>query len=284
MLSKRWIVNYILLALIAALLYAALGTELEPVNETPAGISELTARDIDTLEIETGGKLIRLVSDGDTWVIEAPINWPAQQTNVQRLLAIVDLEADALGDAVGIDLAPLGLHQPVATLRFNGSELQFGTNNNIGARRYAMIDSKIYLLPDAHLPFISQGLAGVVDRHLLPQGYNLQSLQLPDFDVRRDGDTGWHSTQVPGITSARLSQLVTNWQSLEALRITGFTPTTDPLQVIHLELADDQILELLLVSNDPEVVIANPLIGLQYHFRSDDYHLLFSAADDETSA
>jgi hypothetical protein len=273
-----------MLVLIAALIYAGLRIDQEPVSEAPAGISKLTAEGIDALEIESGDSLIRLVRNDGAWMVEAPINWPARDTNIQRLLTIVDIEATALGDAASIDLAPLGLHQPVAVLRFNGSRLVFGTNNNIGARRYAMIESKVYLLPDAHLPFVSQGLAGIVDRRLLPQRFALRSLQLPGLDIRRGADDAWQSTQAPHIASAQLGQLITNWQGLEASRITRFSPASESLQVIHLELTDGQIMEFLLISSDPEIIIANPNIGLQYHFRSGDYHLLFSPAGDENSA
>ena len=281
MLSKRWIVNYVLLVLIAALTYAGLRVNEESGSEASAGISKLTVEDIDALEIENGDSLIRLVRRDGAWTIESPINWPAHNASIKRLLGIVDMEASALGDAAGIDLAPLGLHQPVATLRFNDSQLLLGTNNNIGARRYAMIESKVYLLPDAHLPFISQGLAGVIDRHLLPQRFVPQSLQLPDFDIQRSDDNGWHSPQAQHLASARLGQLVANWQSLKASRVTRFTPGAASLKVIGLQLADGQSMQFLLMSIDPEIVIAHPQIGLQYHFRSDYYNQLISPDDDE---
>lgn len=283
MLSKRWIVNYVLLVLIAALTYAGLRVNEESGSEASAGISKLTAEEIDALEIETGDSLIRLVRRDGAWTIESPINWPAQDASIERLLGIVDMQANALGDAAGVDLAPLGLHQPVATLRFNDSQLLFGTNNNIGARRYAMIESKVYLLPDAHLPFISQGLAGVIDRHLLPQRFVPQSLQLPDFDIQRSDDNDWHSPQAPHLASVRLGQLVANWQSLKASRVTRYTPGAASLKVIGLQLADGQSMEFLLMSTDPEIVIAHPQIGLQYHFRSDYYNQLISPNDDEMS-
>ena len=283
MLSKRWIVNYVLLVLIAALTYAGLRVDEESSSEASAGISKLTAADIDALEIENGDSLIRLVRRDGAWTIESPINWPAHGASIERLLGIVDIEASALGDAAGVDLAPLGLHQPVAALRFNDSQLLFGTNNNIGARRYAMIESKVYLLPDAHLPFVSQGLAGVVDRHLVPQRFVPQSLQLPDFDIRRGDDNGWHSPQARHLASTRLEQLVANWQNLKASRVTRFAPGAASLKVIGLQLADGQSMEFLLMSTDPEIVIAHPQIGLQYHFRSDYYNQLISPDDDEMS-
>ena len=283
MLSRRWIINYIILVLIAALIYAGLNVDKEPTGKTPAGISQLVVQDIDSLEIENGDIQLKLKRSDGAWMIEVPINWPAHGAAVERLLGIVDLDADALGDAIDVNLAPLGLQEPVATLRFNDSQLLLGANNNIGARRYAMIESKVYLLPDAHLPFITQGLAGIVDRHLLPRRFTLGSLRLPDLEIRRDTDNGWRSAHTPPIESARLAQLVENWQNLEASRVTPYLPVKAPRQVIGLQLMDGRNLEFVLLASDPEIVIAHPQIGLQYHFRSNYYNQLISPDSDEIS-
>ncbi len=283
MLSKRWIINYILLVLIAALTYAGLGIDEDPGSETPAGISELAVQDIDALEIEKGDSLLRLKRSDGAWMIEAPINWPAYDAAVERLLGIVDIDADALGNAADVDLAALGLHEPVAALRFNDSQLLFGTHNNIGARRYAMIESKVYLLPDAYLPFITQGLAGIVDRHLLPRRFTLSSMQFPEFEIRRDDDNGWRSTHAQPVAPALLTQLVENWQALNASRVTPYLPDSAPRQVIGLQLTDGRSMEFVLVSREPEIVIAHPQIGLQYHFQSNYYNQLISPAGNEIS-
>jgi len=281
-LSTRWIINYILLVLIAALIYAGLGGDEEPANGASTGISELAPRDVEALEINSGTSLLQLKRIDDGWMIDSPVNWPAHGSVIERLLAIVDIESDALGDAAGVDLAPLGLHEPVASLRFNDSQLLFGTNNNIGARRYAMIESKVYLLPDAHLPFIAQGLTGLVDRHLLPRRYTPSVMRFADFEIRRD-DSGWRSTQAKPIAAEWLAQLVANWQDLQALRVTRYRSGNAPLQVIGLELTDARKFEFVLLSREPEVVIAHPQIGLQYHFSSDSYNQLISPDSDEIS-
>lgn len=281
MLSKRWIVNIALLALISGMIYAGLGFDEEAAIKMPAGISELAAGDIDRLEIESDGSLIRLQRDGDAWMIEAPLNWPAHGVAIKRLLDIVDIEADALGTAADVDLAALGLLEPVAALRFNDSRLLFGTNNNIGARRYAMIESRVYLLPDAHLPFISQGLAGVIDRRLLPTQFVPRTLQLPNLDIRRADDDAWYSTQAPHLAAAQLEQLVANWQQLEATRVTRLDAASEARQVVEIQLSDGARIEFLVVSTDAEIVIANLQAGLQYHFRSSDYVRLLAPGNDE---
>ena len=102
MLSRRWIINCILLVLIAALIYAGLGIDEEPDSETPAGISQLSVQDIVAIEIEGGNSLLRIRRSDSSWTIETPINWPAHGAGVERLLGIVDFDADSLGNAADI--------------------------------------------------------------------------------------------------------------------------------------------------------------------------------------
>jgi hypothetical protein len=116
--------------------------------------------------------------DGNAWDIESPIRWPANNINVERLLDVVNSQTESRLDAAEIDLATLGLDFPRAMLRLNDTQVLFGATNNIGGRRYTMIDSTVFLLPDIHLPFISQGLTGLVDRRLTPRKLSPSALKL----------------------------------------------------------------------------------------------------------
>jgi len=268
-LSKRWIVNVLLVALIVGL--SLVGVFFEPsatVEKKPA-ISQLTADQVDTIEIETGDLQLRLQRDNDDWDIESPISWPAQVNNVRRLLSILKVEADALSDTANVDLAALGLLQPKASMRFNGIPMLFGATNNIGGRRYVMLDEKLYLLPDVHLVFVNQGLAGLVDRRLLPGHQGIVSVRLPDLELRLDKNQLWRSNQAIEFSQASLLRLVDNWRDLQATRISNFDLERPPRQLIEIELADGEVIEFLLMSEDPEIIIAHPKIGLQFHFRRD---------------
>ena len=269
MLSKRWIVNALLVALIVGLSLAGVFFEPSATVEIKPAISQLTADEIDTIEIETGDLQLRLQRDNDGWNIESPISWPAQVNNVRRLLSIFKVEADALSDTADVDLAALGLQQPKASMRFNGIPLLFGATNNIGGRRYVMLDEKLYLLPDVHLVFVNQGLAGLVDRRLLPGHQGIVSVRLPDLELRLDENQLWRSNQAIEFSQASLLGLVDNWRDLQATRISNFDLELPPRQLIEIELTDGEVIEFLLMSEDPEIIIAHPKLGLQYHFRRD---------------
>ena len=268
MLSRRWVINCVLIVLIAGLAWAGLRLDNNSSAEKRSGISKLSPADIDRLEIQAGESRLKLARDADSWNIDYPINWPAQDASIGRILSILNADARPLGNAADVDLAALGLEPPTASLRFNDTRLLFGATNNIGERRYVMIDSKLYLLPDIHLAFITQGLAGMVDRRLLPPRYRIASLRLPEFEIERDGDNGWRSSHDPDFSQDQLKQLIDNWLGLQASRIKRFDNGASAGQRVEIRLTDGREIDFLVISTAPEVVIANPQIGLQYHFRS----------------
>ena len=284
MLSKRLLVNFLLVVLIGAMAYAGLHFDPKDTVETKSTISGLTPDDVHSIEIQAGDLQLRLKRGTEGWDLESPINWPANDTIVGRLLSILSLETSALANAADVDLAQLGLQQPQTSIRFNDTLLQFGTTNNIGERRYVMQGTTLYLLPDVHLAFITEGLSALVDRRLLPRRAEITSLQLPDLEIRLDDNRHWRSNRAVEFPQARLVQLVDNWQNLQATRISHFDLGLKPRQLIEIDLADGQALEFLLMSEDPEIVIAHPNIGLQYHFRSLDHDQLISISSDDDAS
>lgn len=269
MLSNRWIVNAALVVLIAVLFFIAMNFEQQPSEAQAARISGLALEDIDSIEVDSGDVQLRLSRLDDSWSIDQPVNWPAHSTNVNRLLSIINSKAEMLAHAADVDLGALGLEQPVARLRLNDADLLFGARNNIGERRYLMIDSSIYLLADVHLAFLTQGLPGFVDRQLLPRRYRVESIKLPEIEIQRDADEQWRTLPPGDYSQAQLQQLVDNWQQLQASRIKPFDLGGLARQLVEVRLEDGRSIEFVLLSSANELIIANSQIGMQYHFLRD---------------
>ncbi|HKJ52056.1 MAG TPA: DUF4340 domain-containing protein [Gammaproteobacteria bacterium] len=284
MLSRRWIVNGLLI--LSILLVAFIGYRLDAPSETAAlrSPAQPGSAAIERIEIETGSASLRLVREADGWAIVEPVHWPADSNSVKRLIGIVDTGNTPPLDAASADLAALGLDKPVAQLRIGDTRVGFGATNNIGARRYTMIDSELYLLDDRQLPFVLQGLSGFVDRHLMPPRFELTALSLPGNDLVRDDSGDWRTNGDGAVDIRRLAELADNWQRLEASRISAIDPARHPQADIAATLDDGSRHQFLLLSVDPELVIANPELGLQYHFHAGLYDQLISPRDDENPA
>ncbi len=283
MFSRRWIINYILIFLIILFTWIGNKYEVKTGYQSQPVVTEMTATQVDRIEIRTADLSLSLRRNDGGWNLQTPVQWPANNVNVERLLGIVNSQTDSRLEASEIDLSTLGLDFPKAMLQLNDTRVLFGATNNIGERRYTMIGDTVFLLPDLHLPFILQGLDGLVDRRLLPRKLGLQSLRLPSLEITRGNDGNWVST-AQAITPAQIERLIGNWQQLEATRIKSFQSSDTPRRKIQAELGDGRLLEFFLMSIEPEIIIAHPKIGLQYHFGADYYYQLISIRTDEIAA
>jgi hypothetical protein len=284
MFSRRWIINYVLVVLIVIFTYVGNRFGVTTGYQPQQRISTFKPADIQTIGIQTADASLSLRRDAQGWLIEAPIRWPANNINIERLLSIVNSETDSRLPADEINLARLGLQFPEAVLIFNDTQLLFGATNNIGERRYIMIGSTVFLLPDIHLQFFSGGLTGIVDRRLLPRRYRLNTLKLSGFEISRDTNDSWQVINADGFGQDQIVRLVDNWQDLEASKIKPFDTGVTPRQKLEASLADGSRHEFFVMSIDPEIIIANPQIGLQYHFPANLYYQLISLRRNETSS
>ena len=117
----------------------------------------------------------------------------------------------------------------------------------------------------------------------MPKKLGLQSLSLPGLEFTPGEDGGWQAS-TGKFSREQANRLVGNWQGLEASRIKEYSAGGTPRQKIEALLGDGRSLEFFLMSIDPEIVIANPEIGLQYHYGKDFYYQLISLRPDENPA
>jgi len=282
MLSKRWLINCLLIVLIAIFAYAGIRYQQKAEYTPRNSITSLKPQDIHTAIIRAAGKHLVLRNSGNQWLFEKPVQWPANNITVERLISIVTSEADSRLPAEGIDLARFGLQFPKVILTLNDTRIQFGSTNNIGGRRYIMIGSTIYLLPDIHLHFMTQGIAGLIDRRLLPRSISLKSLELAELGLSKSSNGAWQSDTIGEVEVGRLNQIANNWQTLDAGRVKIYHKSKMPGQKIVAGLEDGNEIDFFLMSIKPEIVIARPDLGVQYHFAEKQYYDLLSIAKDET--
>ncbi len=282
--SRRWIINFVLVVLIVLFTYIGNRFDVQTGYQSQNRISSTDPAAITRLEIQTADEALRLERSSSGWSITSPIQWPANAINIERLLDILNSETDSRLAADELDLGQLGLQFPRAMIRLDDTQILFGDTNNIGERRYTLIGKEVFLLPDIHLPFISQGLVGLVDRRLLPRELRLNSLRLPDVELTHDDTGNWQTPEPESYPQDLIAQLIGNWQGLEAIRVARYNRAATPRQKLVARLEDGSSLEFFLMSIEPEIVIALPKIDLQYHFNADYYYQLIALPVNENPA
>jgi len=225
---------------------------------------------------ELDGNSFVLSKSSDQWQLETPVQWPANNITVERIIAILASETETSIAVDGIDLTALGLQDPKLTLRLNDTVVLFGATNNINDRRYILIGSTIFLLADVHLPFMVQGISGLIDKRLLPGSISLQALDIAGLRLNKNNTSTWNSSNNTAISTDQINRLVSNWQTIEAGTIRRYDPSASVQQKIVATLSDGSSIEFLLMAREPELVIARPDLDLQYHFTEKYFDALFS--------
>ena len=278
MLSRRWLINCLLIVLICILTYSGIRYQLKSASAPENRITSLKPQDIDSVIIQIADNNLALRRSGNQWIFEKPIQWPANNITLERLISIVTSESNTRLPANEIDLATLGLQSPKAILTLNSTRVLFGATNNIGERRYILIGSMVYLLPDLHLHFITQGITGLIDRRLLPRSISLKSLKLAELSLSKSSDGTWQDDTREEAGVDRINALANNWQTLDAGNIKIYDRSKLPGEKIVAGLQDGSKIDFFLMSIKPELVIARPDLGVQYHFAEKQYYDLLSIA------
>jgi hypothetical protein len=276
MLSRRWLINYFLLVLI--IIFTWIGMKYPVTDEQRFdrdAITRIKPQQIETIRIQTADASISLEKKDGRWFIAEPFLWFADNIAAERLASLASAHAQSSLPSDEIDLSTLGLSIPRAVVTLNQQAIQFGGVNQIGNRRYLRVNDTVYLVDDIHFAFINQGLAGLVDKRLLPAGSGLRGLTSSGFELSLQQGQWLDGNG----ESDKAKALIDNWQSIAAARIQAYDSSFTPLQKIRAEFDDGGDEEFFLLSIQPEIIIARPKLKLQYHFPEQQYYELLSLDD-----
>lgn len=272
--SKRMLINYLLLVLIVIFTWIGMKypiTEDQKINRN--AITTLKPENISDIKIETADETITIKKQGSSWFLHSPVNWFANNIATERLTTLASLEPQSKLPRDQIDLSSLGLRFPKAVITLNQKSIYFGDTNQIGNRRYLMVEPNVFLASDIHYIFISQGISGLLDNRLLPSQLDLSALSFPSFKLSRT-ESGWE-TDAAGITKQTITQFIHNWQQKQG-NIKPYDKTLTPLHKIKASMQNSNEIEFFVLSIKPEIIIARPDLNLQYHFPDHQYYELLS--------
>ena len=170
---RRWILNLLLLILVAAL-STAVRQDLELELEVPT-LTGLTPGDIAEVVLERPeAPAIRITRSPEDWRMEAPYKAEADGTRMDQLMRIASTPIHrTLPYAAGHQ--QLGLDPPGVRLTLDGLELRFGDLDPVDQRRYVAIGDQVYLIDDGFQHHLIASPEDYVDRRLLPAGFSPQT-------------------------------------------------------------------------------------------------------------
>lgn len=265
--KARWLVNLVLLALVAGL---ALFAWLRPAREPDARPS-LTAIAPDTVSrvaIERAERDPIVLERGEgAWQMTAPVKARANGFAVEALLQLASapVELTLPADAPG----RYGLDRPAVVVRLNQAQISFGAMHPLKDQYYVRYGEAIHLVSSRYYARVSGRYQDFIDSRLLEEGRRPKSFRLPGFTLTLEDGTWRRSPEDKDISSDRINAFVEEWRHARALSVEK--AQGKPVRE-HVTISFDgdggkaQTLTLGVVARTPELVLRRDDEGLEYHF------------------
>ena len=195
---------------------------------------------------------------------------PASEFQIQSLLRLSKATTTTSYPANTLNLEELGLEPPQATVNIEGVKFRLGTTEPLANRRYILVDDTVYLIEDQYQHLINADWSNFVSRQLLPAGSTITALRLPDMEVHLSADGTWEVTPADaGVNADAIQQLVENWQLAGALYVRRYDgrDSGDNISIRTRDNPDGITLRVL--ARSPELILARPDQGIEYHLSGD---------------
>lgn len=272
-LTRRWLLNLALLAIVVALGgYAWYHAGRAPEATKPT-LTTLRADAVLAIELARPQQpAVRLERTDGQWRLTAPIKARADSFAVDSLLRLAQAPMDSTITPADPELARYGLDRPGLTVRLDDAEIRFGEAHPLKDEHYVQYESRVHLISNRYYAQAAAPYTNFIDSRLIEPGRKLTGFKLPDFTLTmRDGE--WRrEPAIEALSSDRINGFVDDWRHARALQVEKYSgKKTQEQVVITAENPDGGQTELRVevLARKPELVLYRPDEGLEYHFPED---------------
>jgi hypothetical protein len=252
----------------------------EPGHEPKPPTVKLTALSpaaISKIVVTNHNGTITLTKQGETWRLSQPVEVAANGVRVDDVLGLLQTKSLSRFPAAGRDLSEYGLAKPAVKLRLNDTEILFGGLTPVDQQRYVKVGDTIHLIADRYMFELTGGAAAWVSRNLVPPDKQIVTLQLPDRKLARNDKGEWSEKPAEkGVSADTLQDLVNEWSDAQALRVAPYKEHAAQGEVVIGIAGRTQPLRYRIIARKPELILARPEIGMQYHVASEQADRLLS--------
>ncbi|OGT19773.1 MAG: hypothetical protein A2V90_04355 [Gammaproteobacteria bacterium RBG_16_57_12] len=280
--NRNWL-NLALLLLVGALVLLVIYQPGQDSAENQMKVlTGLTDQEVKRIRIESAGQApITLERRGQDWWLTAPRELRVSEFKVANILKLTGTKSHAHYPVATMNLALIKLEPPLARLWLNEREIAFGDLNPLAYQRYLKTDDQVHLITDSLFHHISGAYTEFVSTELLPPQSSIERIVLPDTTLAM-ADGKWQLTPAREQVSAdSLQALADEWRHVRALEVQDADPASHPVPKQSVEIflrGSAAPIHFDILATDPELILRNPELGLQYHLSSGSYARLITLA------
>ena len=268
--TSRSLLNLTMLAAVASL---AVWVYFKPKPQNDSQeyrVSSQAAENVQNLRIERQGVEIVLQKIGENWDLLEPIQGRADEIKVGQILEI--LTATSLRRFPAIDLERFDLLQPAARLYVDKELFSFGGFVPITNEQYVANNGNIHLLAPRYATMLARQPIDLLSPRLFAQGEIPVGFEFERVKVM-EWDDGWRIAPEKlksSLTQNEFIHWVQSWQQAYAaglsLSAEGPSQTGDGKQGIKITLRGGGGIQLIILQQQPELVLLRVDTGVRYRF------------------
>lgn len=278
--TTRGILNLLLLLGVAALgLVVIYQPGIKP-PPPPVKLTTLQPDQITSIRIDHVGRpAIIMEKQAGHWRITAPRPLPGDDGRINSLLRLVQETSQARLPAKPADLRKYKLDHPNIRLTFDKTVFAFGDTDALNGRRYVQVGDTVHLITDMYYYQLDGDLASFVSTHLLPDKATITALTLPAVTLQRDAQGHWQmQPEKPGVSADAIQTLIDAWRQGNALWVKPYKSGVSQGSVTVTLANPAETLHFDIMATQPELILARPDIGMQYHLSPDNAKTLLDLA------
>jgi hypothetical protein len=269
--KRAWLVNLLLVIGVAGLaLYAIYRPK--PEDKTPRHkLSQVVGATVQKVRIEPqDAPPIELEKRGEAWFITAPMAGRADQSQVDRLLDL--LQASSTEKLPAAELARYDLDRPRLKVQFDGQVLAFGTTNPLTQEQYVLAGDSVYLLSSYFASVVPSRPDRLLTHALFRPGEKPAAFTLKTFRVTQQ-DAKWivepplpEGKEPPG--PDELNRWVDDWRFASSL-VTRPASNRKPLEEIQVTLVGGAQVRFGVIQREPELILLRQDEKLEFQFAAE---------------
>jgi hypothetical protein len=270
----RLIINIVLfISIVALALFISSGLN-DKTSETDVSLTGLDVASINKIKImrSTSGDILFQKENGKWWMQE-PYHMPANEFRINTMLNLPGAHSYTQFRKDDVELERFLLHEPEVTIEFDNTRIDFGDTSPLGEHRYVLVNDTVHLINDSLYQQLQTPATFFLSTKLLPEDKEIKSIQFPGYTISKQ-ENKWNVEPEQDAGSDDMVKLVHAWRMASAISIRDIE-TGDNLGTVRVELEDGASIEIVILNPLPQLILARPDIGLQYHISSYDAENLF---------
>jgi hypothetical protein len=193
---------------------------------------------------------------GNNWVMQSPFKLPANPSRIQVMLSLLQAHSYDHFSAPDNDLTPYMLAVPAVSIVLDDTRIAFGDTNPLEEKlRYVLVKDTVHIINEGLFHQLQASATFFLDAKLIPPDASIKSIQLPELDIE--------NTEDDALTGAQ-RQIINAWEQVESISLRKYEEI-EAIDTIKIELDSGELIEFVIVSNRPNLILARPERGIQYH-------------------